>query len=77
MVNTYINQENFQVVNYISDRSQRDMQVIVISLKEEFYNKADALVGIYPKPANITSSGVLMFDLANFKTNLNDTAVVA
>uniref|UniRef100_A0A914CSH9 Structural maintenance of chromosomes protein n=1 Tax=Acrobeloides nanus TaxID=290746 RepID=A0A914CSH9_9BILA len=61
-----------KVVNYISERSRADMQVIVISLKEEFYNKADALVGIYPKPAQIATSGVLTFDLLNFKSNLRD-----
>lgn len=43
------------------------MQLIVISLKEEFYNKADALVGIYPQPSNCTTSGVLTFDLTPFK----------
>uniref|UniRef100_A0AC35FVK5 Structural maintenance of chromosomes protein n=1 Tax=Panagrolaimus sp. PS1159 TaxID=55785 RepID=A0AC35FVK5_9BILA len=66
-----------KVVSYIAERSQRDMQLIVISLKEEFYNKADALVGIYPKPANITTSGVLIFDLINFKANMLDSTAVA
>uniref|UniRef100_A0AC34Q685 Structural maintenance of chromosomes protein n=1 Tax=Panagrolaimus sp. JU765 TaxID=591449 RepID=A0AC34Q685_9BILA len=62
-----------KVVHYISERAQEDMQLIVISLKEEFYNKAEALVGIYPKPASITTSGVLIFDLANFKANLHES----
>uniref|UniRef100_A0A7E4V931 Structural maintenance of chromosomes protein n=1 Tax=Panagrellus redivivus TaxID=6233 RepID=A0A7E4V931_PANRE len=66
-----------KVVGYIAERAQSDMQLIVISLKEELYNKADALVGIYPKPAHITTSGVLSFDLANFKANLNETATAA
>ena len=64
-------------MSYIGERSQHDMQLIVISLKEEFYNKADALVGIYPKQANFSTSGVLIFDLINFKANLQDTTIAA
>lgn len=67
----------FKVVSYIAERSQSDMQLIVISLKEEFYNKADSLVGVYSKPANITTSGVAIFDLVNFKANLLDATTVA
>uniref|UniRef100_A0A914ZAR2 Structural maintenance of chromosomes protein n=1 Tax=Panagrolaimus superbus TaxID=310955 RepID=A0A914ZAR2_9BILA len=63
-----------KVVSYICERSKRDMQIIVISLKEECYNKADGLIGIYQKPTNVvTSSGVLTFDLTNFKSNLHDS----
>jgi len=36
------------VAEYIKQMSNR-VQCIVISLKEEFYNKVDALVGIYPE----------------------------
>ncbi|VDD87942.1 unnamed protein product [Enterobius vermicularis] len=56
-----------KVANFICERARLDMQLIVISLKEEFYNKADALVGIYPQPSNCTTSGVLTFDLTPFK----------
>lgn len=38
-----------QVASYIKEQTQEQFQMIVISLKEEFYAKADALVGIYPE----------------------------
>ena len=37
-----------QVANYIKDQSV-NTQAIVISLKEEFYTKADSLIGVYPE----------------------------
>ena len=37
-----------QVASYIKEESSA-FQCIVISLKEEFYNRADALIGIYPE----------------------------
>lgn len=40
---------DFQVASYIQEQSQSHFQCIVISLKEEFYNRADALIGIYPE----------------------------
>lgn len=41
--------ERVQVASFIREQAETNMQVIVISLKEEFYNKAQALIGIYPK----------------------------
>lgn len=38
-----------QVAAYIREQSESQFQCIVISLKEEFYNRADALIGIYPE----------------------------
>lgn len=38
-----------QVASYIKEESERNFQCIVISLKEGFYNWADALIGIYPE----------------------------
>ncbi len=35
------------MANYIHEQTAKDFQCIVISLKEEFYSHADALVGIY------------------------------
>uniref|UniRef100_A0A915P2S0 Structural maintenance of chromosomes protein n=1 Tax=Meloidogyne floridensis TaxID=298350 RepID=A0A915P2S0_9BILA len=56
-----------KVVQYIRDRSKKDIQLIVISLKEEMYNKADSLIGIYPKKTDpCIVSGVLTYDLENF-----------
>ncbi|CAI2311822.1 unnamed protein product [Caenorhabditis sp. 36 PRJEB53466] len=56
-----------KVASYICESAREHMQVIVISLKEEFYNKADSLIGIFPHPAACTTSGVLTFDLTRFK----------
>uniref|UniRef100_A0AAR2KB15 Structural maintenance of chromosomes protein n=1 Tax=Pygocentrus nattereri TaxID=42514 RepID=A0AAR2KB15_PYGNA len=38
-----------KVANYIKDQSIQNFQAIVISLKEEFYTKADSLIGVYPE----------------------------
>ena len=38
-----------KVVSFIREQSEQKMQVIVISLKEEFYNRSDSLIGIYPE----------------------------
>uniref|UniRef100_A0A0N5A320 Structural maintenance of chromosomes protein n=1 Tax=Parastrongyloides trichosuri TaxID=131310 RepID=A0A0N5A320_PARTI len=53
-----------KVVNYITERSKKDFQVVVISLKEEMFQHADALIGIYSKPEKCTTSGVLTIDLS-------------
>jgi hypothetical protein len=39
----------FQVAAYITEQSKTSFQCIVISLKEEFFNRADSLIGIYPE----------------------------
>lgn len=36
-----------QVTSFLQDESSSNMQIIVISLKEEFFSKADALLGVY------------------------------
>lgn len=36
-----------RVANYIRSRTQEDMQCLVISLKESFFERADALIGVY------------------------------
>nr|XP_015006050.2 structural maintenance of chromosomes protein 1B isoform X2 [Macaca mulatta] len=38
-----------KVSSYIKEQTQDQFQMIVISLKEEFYSRADALIGIYPE----------------------------
>lgn len=40
---------NLKVANYIKDQSVQNFQAIVISLKEEFYTKADSLIGVFPE----------------------------
>jgi len=55
-----------RVANYIRNRSHRDgLQVVVISLKEQFYNKADSLVGVYKDQVNETSAHLTM-DLTKY-----------
>ncbi|KAG5281745.1 hypothetical protein AALO_G00048340 [Alosa alosa] len=55
-----------KVANYIKDQSVQNFQAIVISLKEEFYTKADALVGVYPEQGDCVISKVLTFDLSEY-----------
>uniref|UniRef100_M3YXT1 Structural maintenance of chromosomes protein n=1 Tax=Mustela putorius furo TaxID=9669 RepID=M3YXT1_MUSPF len=38
-----------KVSSYIKEQSQEQFQMIIISLKEEFYSRADALIGVYPE----------------------------
>lgn len=45
-----------QVANYIHQQTDMDFQCIVISLKEEFYSHADALVGIFAEVCSFCSS---------------------
>uniref|UniRef100_A0A915Q3C1 Structural maintenance of chromosomes protein n=1 Tax=Setaria digitata TaxID=48799 RepID=A0A915Q3C1_9BILA len=64
-----------KVANFICERARVDMQLIVISLKEEFYNKADAIIGIYPHPSSYTVSGMLTLDLTPYKQPQSDSYV--
>lgn len=41
-----------QVTSFIREESRQNMQIIVISLKEEFFSKADALLGVYSDVTN-------------------------
>lgn len=41
-----------QVVRFIREESMENMQIIVISLKEEFFSKSDALLGVYSDVTN-------------------------
>uniref|UniRef100_A0A8C5N8P8 Structural maintenance of chromosomes protein n=1 Tax=Gouania willdenowi TaxID=441366 RepID=A0A8C5N8P8_GOUWI len=55
-----------KVANYIKDQSVHNFQAIVISLKEEFYTKADSLIGVYPEQGDCVISKVLTFDLSQY-----------
>lgn len=55
-----------KVASYIKEKSAQSFQCIVISLKEEFYNRADALVGIYPEISDCVISHVLSVDLTEY-----------
>ena len=37
-----------QVAAFMREESENNFQLIVISLKEEFYSHVDALIGVYP-----------------------------
>uniref|UniRef100_A0AAY4CZ40 Structural maintenance of chromosomes protein 1A n=1 Tax=Denticeps clupeoides TaxID=299321 RepID=A0AAY4CZ40_9TELE len=54
-----------KVANYIKDQSVQNFQAVVISLKEEFYTKADSLIGVYPEQGDCVISKVLTFDLSH------------
>lgn len=54
-----------KVASYIRDHTN-NLQTIVISLKEEFYGHADALVGITPAEGDCLISNVYLFDLSVF-----------
>lgn len=51
-----------KVASYIREKKEQ-LQTIVISLKEEFYQNADALVGICPDPGECLISKVLTLDM--------------
>ncbi|XP_068959739.1 structural maintenance of chromosomes protein 1B [Petaurus breviceps papuanus] len=53
-----------KVSSYVREQTREQVQMIVISLKEEFYSKADALVGIYPEQGDCMFSQVLTLDLS-------------
>lgn len=54
-----------KVASYIRDHTM-NLQTIVISLKEEFYGHADALVGISPADGDCLISNVYLYDLTEF-----------
>ena len=42
-----------KVASFIREYARHSCQIVVISLKEEFYSKADSLIGIYPDLVSI------------------------
>lgn len=52
-----------------STEDTASLQTIVISLKEEFYSHADALIGICPDPGDCLISKVLTLDLSQYAEN--------
>ncbi|NP_001152812.1 structural maintenance of chromosomes 1A isoform X1 [Nasonia vitripennis] len=59
-----------KVASYIRDKTN-SLQTIVISLKEEFYSHADALIGICPDVGECLESKVLTLDLTTFPTHVS------
>lgn len=45
------------MANYIKEQSAANFQAIVISLKEEFYTKAQSLIGVYPEVGRYPRGG--------------------
>lgn len=45
--------DSVQVTSFIREQSRNNFQVIVISLKEEFYSRSDALLGVYSEVLHI------------------------
>lgn len=57
-----------KVAKFICQKTE-SLQIIVISLKEEFYSHADALIGICPQPGDCLISQVLTMDLTGYEIN--------
>ncbi|XP_048795035.1 structural maintenance of chromosomes protein 1B isoform X3 [Lagopus muta] len=51
---------------FIREQAHKQFQMVVISLKEEFYSKADALIGVCPEHDDYVFSRVLTLDLTQF-----------
>ncbi|KAM8893216.1 structural maintenance of chromosomes protein 1B [Spinachia spinachia] len=52
-----------KVTGFIREESMENMQIIVISLKEEFFSRADALLGVYSDFEECMFSRILTLDL--------------
>ncbi|KAH0616385.1 hypothetical protein JD844_027437, partial [Phrynosoma platyrhinos] len=61
-----------KVSDFIRQHSQEQFQIIVISLKEEFYSKADALIGVCPQQDEVMFSQVLTLDLTKYAEPENE-----
>ncbi|KAM6151560.1 structural maintenance of chromosomes protein 1B-like [Rhynchocyon petersi] len=57
-----------QVASYIKEQAQEQCQMIIISLKEEFYSRADALIRIDPEGESLFSR-VMTLDLSQYPEN--------
>lgn len=56
-----------KVANYIKDQSNKGLQCIVISLKEEFFQHAHSLIGVYPIANDCIASEIISMDLTKFE----------
>ncbi|XP_026804865.1 structural maintenance of chromosomes protein 1A [Rhopalosiphum maidis] len=63
-----------KVASYILQK-KTNLQTIVISLKEEFFHHADALVGICPDEGQCLISKVIMMDLAEYPLAETDESI--
>lgn len=58
-----------QIANYIAKNKGPNFQFIVISLKNNLFERSDALVGIY-RDQNLNSSKILTLDLREYEPEL-------
>ncbi|KAI7812085.1 putative structural maintenance of chromosomes protein 1B, partial [Triplophysa rosa] len=58
-----------KVTGFFRELSRESCQIIVISLKEEFYSRADALIGVYSMFDECMYSRVLTLDLTPYPLN--------
>ncbi|XP_037539213.1 structural maintenance of chromosomes protein 1B [Nematolebias whitei] len=61
-----------KVTSFIREESRRNMQIIVISLKEEFFSKSDALLGVYSDFDECMLSRILTLDLRLYALDEDD-----
>ena len=54
-----------KVANFIGEQSEKGLQCIVISLKEEFFQHAHSLIGVYPIADECISSKIISLDLTD------------
>ncbi|CAF1384278.1 unnamed protein product [Rotaria sp. Silwood1] len=60
-----------KVADFIREQSASKFQCIVISLKEQFYSRAGALIAIFPKPGDCITSYCFTLDLNQFDEREN------
>ncbi|CAN2389511.1 Structural maintenance of chromosomes [Pristimantis euphronides] len=60
-----------KVTSYIREQSREHFQMVVISLKEEFYSRADALIGVCTEQEEL-SSQVLTLDLTVYEDDAEE-----
>ncbi|XP_076878249.1 structural maintenance of chromosomes protein 1B [Brachyhypopomus gauderio] len=58
-----------KVTSFIREQSKQNFQIIVISLKEEFYSQSDALLGVYSEFNECMFSKLLSLDLTPYPFN--------
>ncbi|XP_062856849.1 structural maintenance of chromosomes protein 1B [Trichomycterus rosablanca] len=61
-----------KVTSFIREQSRGNSQIIVISLKEEFYSRSDALLGVYSEFNECMFSRILSLDLTPYPLNDQD-----
>jgi structural maintenance of chromosome 1 len=54
-----------KVANYINEQAAKNLQCIVISLKEEFFLHAHTLIGVYPIADECIASKIISLDLTD------------